>query len=54
METIVFLEIEEILYRETEVHCDWNSWLGVTYKWEGRIGFVCKYLGFHLLNCGVG
>ena len=54
METVVFLEVEEFLYREIEVGSDWNSWLGFIYRWEGRRGFVSKYLGFHLLNCGVG
>ena len=54
METIVFLEVEEFLYRETEIPCDWDSWLGFIYRWERRRGFVCKNLDFHQLNCGVG
>ena len=38
METIVFLEVEEFLYRETEVESDWISWLGFIYRWEEEEG----------------
>ena len=42
METVVFIEVEEFLYREIEVGSDWNSWLGFIYRWEEEEGLWVK------------